>query len=216
MILKKSLFVLIALVALQSAGVSGVPSEVIATDPNNSNIQSTVCGTPECHEAAANVIDFLDESVDPCDNFYEFACGKFLQKTQIPPEKTEVDTFSAISDLIENQLKTMLNESSHLNESKAVNLAKNYFQSCMNQSIIEERGIKPLTDILESLGGWPVMKGDSWSEENFNWIEMVKKFRTLGFSTDYIFSFSVGLDYKNSTRNILEVGVCIFDIIVGI
>lgn len=197
------------LVILQSIGVAGAPSQVFASDGNNSNSQSSICETPGCIEAAANVLDFLDESVDPCNNFYEFACGNFLKKARIPPEKTEVSTFSVIGDLITNQLQTILNEPLHLNESKAVKLAKNYYQSCMNQSIIDERGIKPLSDMLNAFGGWPVVKGDSWSEKNFNWIEMLKKFRIQGFKRSMIFSFGLGLDYKNSTRYVLAVSVCI-------
>lgn len=210
--MKNSLFASIVLVTLQSVCVSGAPSQVPVSDENNRNIQSTICETAGCIQAAANVLEFLDESTDPCDNFYEFACGNFLKKTQIPPGKTEINTFTVISDLINDQLKTILNEPPHRNESKTVNLAKNYYQSCMNQSIIEERGIKPLTDILDTFGGWPVVKGNLWSEESFNWIEMLKMFSIHGLKTSMIFSFAIGLDYKNSTRYVLEVSAYHCDI----
>lgn len=209
---KKSLFALIVLVTLQSIGVAGAPSQVFASDGSNSNSQSSICKTPGCYQAAANVLDFLDETVDPCDNFYKFTCGNFLKKTQIPPEKNVVSTFSVIGDLIKDQLKTILDEPIYLNESKAVKLAKNYYQSCMNQSIIEERGIKPFTDILDTFGGWPVVKGDLWSEENFNWIEMLKKLRIRGLQNSMIFSFDLSSDYKNSTGYILTVSVYIYEI----
>lgn len=38
------------------------------------NDESSLCQTPGCIKAAVKVMDSLDESVDPCDNFYEFAC----------------------------------------------------------------------------------------------------------------------------------------------
>lgn len=71
--------------------------------------------------------------------------------------------------------------------------------------MIEERGLKPLEDIHNSMGGWPVIKGDSWEEKSWTWQKSVKEFRDRGYSTDYIFDFSVGSDLKNSTRRIIDV-----------
>lgn len=75
----------------------------------------------------------------------------------------------------------------------------------MSTALIEERGLKPLEDIHESMGGWPVVKGDSWDENSWSWQQSVKNFRKRGYSTDYILDFSVGTDLKNSTRRIIDV-----------
>lgn len=73
---------------------------------------------------------------------------------------------------------------------------------------IEEKGIQPLLDILESLGGWPVLKGDQWDQDSsWTWVKSVGDFRQQGYSTDYFFDFSVGTDLKNSTRRIIDVRI---------
>lgn len=44
---------------------------------NNSN---EVCETASCKLAAVDILTPMNHSVDPCDDFYEFSCGRFVQK----------------------------------------------------------------------------------------------------------------------------------------
>lgn len=163
------------------------------------------CETRGCVMAASKIIEYLDESIDPCDNFYEFACGNYLRNTKIPKDKVSVDLSSTVDDLVREQLRSIINEPAQCNESKPFRLAKYLNAACLNQSIIEESGIKPLADILEAFGGWPVVKGDLWSDENFDWVEIVKKFRRMGLETSVIFALNVVTDLKNSTKRVLDV-----------
>ena len=43
--------------------------------------------TQECVELSALVLGGLNESVDPCDNMYEFACGNWIESNSIDPGK---------------------------------------------------------------------------------------------------------------------------------
>ena len=57
-----------------------------------------------CIQAAADILDKLDERVDPCDDFYKFACGSFIEKTVIPDDKTSVSMFSVLGDKLNLQV----------------------------------------------------------------------------------------------------------------
>lgn len=175
------------------------------TDKPTIDEQFTKCVSRGCVAAASKIIEYLDEDVDPCDNFYEFACGNFLKTTKIAEDKVSVDLSSTVDDLVREQLRTIISEPPQLNESKPFRLAKNFNAACLNQSIIEERGIKPLADILEAFGGWPVVKGDLWCEKNFDWVDAVKRFRRMGLETNAIFALSVVTDLKNSSKRVLDV-----------
>lgn len=75
----------------------------------------------------------------------------------------------------------------------------------MISAAIEKQGLDPLLNILQQLGGWPVLEGDNWNETGFDWKESVYKFRNMGYSVDYFIDFSVGVDLKNSTKRIIDV-----------
>ena len=50
--------------------------------------------TTECVTAAASIIQRMDESVDPCQDFYSFSCGGFIDNEPIPQEASGVSTMS--------------------------------------------------------------------------------------------------------------------------
>lgn len=159
-----------------------------------------VCLTPECIHEASRVIQRMDVSVDPCDDFYDFACGRFVQETIIPDEKSEVDIFSIIQDKVNIQLRSLINEDINLNDPAPFNMAKKLYRTCMNESLIEEVGMEPLLSTLDKLGGWPVVHGDRWNENSeWNWTWTIKELRKYGYSADSIFGFTVGGDWKNAS-----------------
>ena len=48
-------------------------------------------------------------------------------------------------------------------------MAKAQYQSCMDTDRLELIGLKPLRDLLTEFGGWPVVDGDAWDEDGFDW-----------------------------------------------
>jgi hypothetical protein len=70
---------------------------------------------------------------------------------------------------------------------------------------IEERGLSPLKDIHEKLGGFPVVSGEKWKEDSWKLENVLKLIRDGGYSTDYIIDFSVDTDLKNSSRALINV-----------
>lgn len=147
----------------------------------------------------------MDLTAEPCEDFYQFSCGNFIRSTFIPDDKLAVDTFSSLSDQIDIQLRTIIEEEILPNESKVFTLAKKLHRSCMNRTAVEQRGLEPFKNILKSIGGWPAIEGDNWNEDQWDWIQSVQKMRNLGLTTNYLFAASVGAHLKNSSRRSLRV-----------
>lgn len=57
----------------------------------------------------------MDASIDPCNDFYDFACGKFLADTTLSDEKVSIDTFSIARDIMQSELLRLID--SPVNES---------------------------------------------------------------------------------------------------
>lgn len=46
---------------------------------------SNVCLTEGCIQLAAQMTSAMNQSVDPCEDFYQFSCGRWGQSNLIPP-----------------------------------------------------------------------------------------------------------------------------------
>lgn len=83
--------------------------------------------------SAYTIMSNMDTGVDPCDDFYEFACGSFLKNTIIPDEKTSVSQFTVVSDALKNKMRKLV-EADLAEDEPAVNvLVKNLYQSCVQK-----------------------------------------------------------------------------------
>lgn len=79
------------------------------------------------------------------------------------------------------------------------------YKSCMNLSAIEKLGIESLKNSLHELGGWPVVDGPNWNESMFDWINVTKKIRQIGFKPEMFITFKLIADVMNNTKNMIFV-----------
>ena len=46
------------------------------------------------------MLENMDESVDPCSNFYAFSCGLFSQNKRLNDHQSKIDEFTILRDKV--------------------------------------------------------------------------------------------------------------------
>lgn len=148
----------------------------------------------------------MDETIDPCDDFYEFACGKFLRDTVIPDEQIAVMSFVTVHDKVQEQLRVIINEEPSANDSTPFAMAKAFNKACLDLDRMEKRGIQPMTDMIRNYGGWPTVVGDQWNNErNWEWYNVIGPILNDGLGVSLLLRMDVTTNQRNSTTRVLDV-----------
>ncbi|XP_008575569.1 PREDICTED: membrane metallo-endopeptidase-like 1, partial [Galeopterus variegatus] len=164
-----------------------------------------VCTTPGCVMAAARILQNMDPAEEPCDDFYQYACGGWLQSHVIPETNSRYSVFDILRDKLEVILKAVL-ENSTTKDRPAVEKAKMLYRSCMNESEIEKRDSQPLLDILDVVGGWPVAM-DRWNETTGPPWELERQVALMNtrFNRRVLIDLFVWNDDQDSSRHIIYI-----------
>uniref|UniRef100_A0AAX7US62 Membrane metallo-endopeptidase-like 1 n=1 Tax=Astatotilapia calliptera TaxID=8154 RepID=A0AAX7US62_ASTCA len=166
-------------------------------------LAGNVCTTADCVTAAARLLQNMDESVKPCDNFYQYACGGWLERHVIPETSSRHSVFDILRDKLEIVLKGVLETVSE-EDRDAIKKAKILYSSCMNESLIEQRDSQPLLKLIESIGDWPVASED-WNTTTAWSFEDTLATLTAHFHKKVVLDMYVWTDDRDSQRHIIYV-----------
>ena len=95
----------------------------------------------------------MDTSVRPGDDFYRYANGGWIDRTEIPPDRGRVGVFTTLDDLSNKRTAGLIEEASKAGADAAPGVRKiaALYNSYMDEAGIEAKGLAPLRPHLESL-----------------------------------------------------------------
>ena len=123
--------------------VAGIATCALAASAQNAP-------APETHGiAVANI----DRSVKPGDDFYQYANGEWIKRTEIPPDRAAVDVFSKLADLSTKRTADLIEEIAKSNSPAGSGARKvaDLYNSYMDEAAIEAKGLEPLRPHLEAI-----------------------------------------------------------------
>ena len=91
----------------------------------------------------------MDRSVKPGDNFYDYCNGDWIKRTEIPPDRSRIGVFSALTDLSDKRTAALIEDAAKSAGPRASKIADLY-NSYMDEAGIEAKGMAPIEAQLQS------------------------------------------------------------------
>ena len=87
----------------------------------------------------------LDRTVDPCENFYQFAAGGWMEKNPIPSTESRWGSFNILAKQKRRKIRVILEEVSKLKSDKGSpeQLVGDFYAAAMDTNTLEKLGAKP-------------------------------------------------------------------------
>ena len=99
--------------------------------------------------------DLVDKTLNPCDDFYKYACNKWIAANPIPADQVYWSTGGSLEMWNDNVLRETLQAASKNDSTRSALQQKigDYWAACMDESGIESAGMKPLQPELDRIAG---------------------------------------------------------------
>ena len=136
-------------------------------------------------------VNALDQSVNACSDFYQFACGGWRARNPVPPDRARWGRFDELQERNQAALRTILDKAK---SSAADRQIGDYYTACMDEKGIESMGLRPVKATLDRIAGLKTtaeLAGE------------VARLHAQGVPV--LFGFGAQQDFKDATRVIAAV-----------
>ena len=98
-------------------------------------------------------LDNIDKTVDPCVDFYQYACGNWMKSTEIPADQPEWVSFIEVDERNKDVLRDLLEKAAKGGAQRTPIEQKigDFYGACMDEKAADTKGIEPLKPELEKI-----------------------------------------------------------------
>jgi len=124
-----------------------------------------ICDTPECAISAATLKESMNDTVDPCEDFFMYVCGRYLEEKPIGSS-----SFAEGAYLLDDRMLDLVSTPGRPEDPEPLEKMRNFYSACMDLDAMDKNGLKQLHDaIAANIGAVPLLEpsfdGASFSAE---------------------------------------------------
>jgi putative endopeptidase len=138
----------------------------------------------------------IDKTVDPCTDFYQYACGNWLKQNPVPADQVRWGRFNELAERNNYLLYTELKAAADAPRTPLEKKYGDYFAACMNVDLADRLGAKPVE---------PVMASIELLKDKKQLPSMVAELQSR-FAVDVFYGLGVQQDQKDSSQQIVNTG----------
>ncbi|XP_032810954.1 endothelin-converting enzyme 1 [Petromyzon marinus] len=148
----KAVRALLGLVAVLAIAFAGVLAALVVNIKGK--VPPPVCLTDVCVNDARLMLNSMDPTVEPCQDFYAYACGAWQPNERLPGGTASWNQRNITWNGNLKFLRDILENATFSADQSSNTDAQTFYRACMNQGRIAEQGAQPLRDLMDGLGGW--------------------------------------------------------------
>ena|SRR5579863_303932 len=136
-------------------------------------------------------IDNIDKSLDPCVDFYQYACGNWLKNNDIPADQSAWVSFVELDERNLVTLKEILEKASAggSNRTPVEQKIGDFYGACMDEKAVNEKGLTPLQPELDRIAA---------VKDKAGLIDAIARVHMIG--PNPLFNFYSGSDMHNANQ----------------
>ena len=180
----------------------GIAIAMTSCDTTKNVVEEVVEETVVIAEDAANIsqtidLDYLNTTVRPQDDFFEFSNGTWMTNNPVPPSESRWGSFNELDQSNKKKLTALLNEASNLSTGKGSTnqILGDYYKAYLNTALRNKQGVSGIQAELD------LIKSMISKNELTN---VIARHHNLGVSS--LFGFGIGQDLKDVENHAVYFG----------
>ncbi|XP_016987358.1 neprilysin-4-like [Drosophila rhopaloa] len=154
----------------------------------------------------AEIESFMDQKVDPCNDFYSFACGNYNRINSASALGVlNTGIFETLTYGLNRKILKMLNTAHDTRDTPQDIQVKHFYESCLRIKELNSTYTQKLKQLIAEFGTMPVLEGSSWQEDDFDWLGTTARM-SFRYGIAPVLGVEVSKDFASNQRNRIYLG----------